>query len=1339
MVINAIIDLDNGELLEATGKHRISALDIQGSETAELKFTFYKNGSAVTDNSVVSGAVIDFGVKADANYTGTSYLIYHDTFSASSDGLTYSATPTWATSEVETALGNESSVKLHGQVKVVISGITYYSQVFEVEIHNNVIQAAGTTNSVIFPRLIQSASDPTVNDDSLDGYGVSSLWLNTSTNAVHVLMDNAAGAAVWAGFLGLTNGQLANNLIFNDDLKAVFGTSSDGLEIYHSSDESYIDDSGTGRLFIRSNGSGIFLQKTDGENLAKFKTDGATELYFDGSKKLESTNLGCTVTGKLIVSGDLDVDGTTTTFNSTVVTVDDPVFGIGGDTAPGSQDNKDRGVSFRYHDGASAKVGFFGWDNSENAFTFLTDTNDDSTEVFSGTLGSIKVGGGTVTGTLYVGDSIDHWGDGGTGLSFPSNDVVAFKTSGTEAARFDSSGRFKINNNAPVLQFVESDATATFNTSEFSLSGGSLNLNTRDSSGTFVSTDYQISKDANGATAHKFFIQGTEAARFDSSGRFAIGETTPSAYDGDADDLIVKTGGNTGISIRTSSTGTGSIFFADGISGSERYQGNIRYFHSDNSLRFATSATEAARFDSSGKFIAKSIELDSNGADSPTLKVAYDANNYLEFAHNRINGVSSGSHHIAFQTGGTQRARLDSTGLGIGGTANRKLTVFDTNYRLASFERTSGTNGYIVFKDENTTQDVGIGATTNDLKFRSGNVDHMVLDSSGNLGIGGTPNTNLTVSSSGANGIEIAQDQSAATLSGRLFFTNNNSNQGCAIYNSAGTLNFSLGANPDTTSGGSSMFLSSTGLGIGGAPSAFLHVSKDNDNSGNQFCVADTEGTSAAVRTYTHGGDPQGLILNHYYALAGSGNEYMRYADIVSNVGNGAGTAMRFITKNAANTYSTTIIDNEGRMGIGGTAQSKLHVSSGDIRIDNNQGYLAETAGGGVITAAKMDGSDNLLIGDGNFVIDITGSSELMRLNSTGLGIGVTPSAKLDLLHSQTQSGSTAVATILSNATTTATSTQSSAMYKIQNYLNLTGTGGSFQNSVHQQVMTTVSSTGTATNFKNHVSRVHSSGSGEILNTSHYNVHAELAGSGTIAKWIGYSIADGVMSSFENTGHTITNTYGLYIGDLTSGTQTNTPYGVYQANTDMINYFGGSIGIGGTPSSYKLQLGSAGDKIGVDLSSGGVTRLGEIEFYNSSDGSLNVKTHNASTGGINFHTQGTQRLTVARDGNVGIGTTGVAIDQKLHVKGDAIRLEQNSGSRHIDIMPAVSGVNHRFTSDSTSAGYNFENNGGVLAELKGTGDLELYTDGKGLILSSPDGTRYKITVANDGTVTSSAA
>ena len=128
-------------------------------------------------------------------------------------------------------------------------------------------------------------------------------------------------------------------------------------------------------------------------------------------------------------------------------------------------------------------------------------------------------------------------------------------------------------------------------------------------------------------------------------------------------------------------------------------------------------------------------------------------------------------------------------------------------------------------------------------------------------------------------------------------------------------------------------------VGIGSSPNAFLSVRKDNNNSGNQFVVADTEGATAAIRTYTHNGDDTGLILNHYYAKSGSGNEYMRYADFVANVGNGAGTTMRFITKNAANTFTTGLVqDNNGNVGIGTTApHSKLHLvetASGAAGID---------------------------------------------------------------------------------------------------------------------------------------------------------------------------------------------------------------------------------------------------------------------------------------------------------------------------------------------------------------------------------------------------------------------
>ena len=103
------------------------------------------------------------------------------------------------------------------------------------------------------------------------------------------------------------------------------------------------------------------------------------------------------VSGKVQIMGDLQVDGTTTTINSTVTTVDDPIITLGGDTAPGSDDNKDRGVEFRYFD-ASAKIGFFGYDDSASdlgghtgAFSFLYDATNTS-EVFSGTDAGIIAG-----------------------------------------------------------------------------------------------------------------------------------------------------------------------------------------------------------------------------------------------------------------------------------------------------------------------------------------------------------------------------------------------------------------------------------------------------------------------------------------------------------------------------------------------------------------------------------------------------------------------------------------------------------------------------------------------------------------------------------------------------------------------------------------------------------------------------------------------------------------------------------------------------------------------------------------------------------------------------------
>jgi len=90
----------------------------------------------------------------------------------------------------------------------------------------------------------------------------------------------------------------------------------------------------------------------------------------------------------LTLSGNLVVNGTTTTVNSTTVTLDDPVLTLGGDTAPISDSNTDRGIEFRWYDSA-AKLGFFGFDDSTGYFTFIPNATD-SSGVYSGTQGDIE-------------------------------------------------------------------------------------------------------------------------------------------------------------------------------------------------------------------------------------------------------------------------------------------------------------------------------------------------------------------------------------------------------------------------------------------------------------------------------------------------------------------------------------------------------------------------------------------------------------------------------------------------------------------------------------------------------------------------------------------------------------------------------------------------------------------------------------------------------------------------------------------------------------------------------------------------------------------------------------
>ena len=99
-----------------------------------------------------------------------------------------------------------------------------------------------------------------------------------------------------------TNGHL---LRFGDSASATddrlqFGASQD-LQIYHDSSNSYIDDSGTGDLYIRSNF--LRLGTPGGETTATFAADGAVTLRHNDLVKFQTTTTGVQTTGTLNVNG----------------------------------------------------------------------------------------------------------------------------------------------------------------------------------------------------------------------------------------------------------------------------------------------------------------------------------------------------------------------------------------------------------------------------------------------------------------------------------------------------------------------------------------------------------------------------------------------------------------------------------------------------------------------------------------------------------------------------------------------------------------------------------------------------------------------------------------------------------------------------------------------------------------------------------------------------------------------------------------------------------------------------------------------------------------------------
>ena len=84
---------------------------------------------------------------------------------------------------------------------------------------------------------------------------------------------------------------VTGNLYQVDGDKIMLGNTSD-LQLYHDGSNSYIMETGTGDLFITGKNNIRFLDYGTNEDMAKMSSEGSVELFYDNTKKLETTSQG---------------------------------------------------------------------------------------------------------------------------------------------------------------------------------------------------------------------------------------------------------------------------------------------------------------------------------------------------------------------------------------------------------------------------------------------------------------------------------------------------------------------------------------------------------------------------------------------------------------------------------------------------------------------------------------------------------------------------------------------------------------------------------------------------------------------------------------------------------------------------------------------------------------------------------------------------------------------------------------------------------------------------------------------------------------------------------------
>jgi len=508
------------------------------------------------------------------------------------------------------------------------------------------------------------------------------------------------------------------DITFGDNDKAIFGAGSD-LQIYHDGSNSYIEDAGTGNLYIDGSNNIILRDQANSDAWFLRAESGAqVSLYHNGNKKLDTTSTGIDVTGT--VTADVS---RTSGVNADAIFLADNVTGAQ------TEGFGTRIVGLSNGTSAKSAIGFEadGGTNNDTQISFYTQPTA------GGLARRVKIGkGGDISFYEDTGTTPKFFWDAsaeslGIGTSSPSELLDVYSASTNARVQIQTNNTSSV----PQIEFRNTAAGC------------------------------QIGMPAN-VNAMTFTTADNERMRIDSSGNVGIGTSSPTekltvksairAAEAQYDSATQTISATLRADINAETYSTPAIDFRRFTGGGNDHGTGLITVDAYASMRFYTDVKNTNTFATSER-----MRIDSNG----NVGIGTTPSGYLTSGYVLRLNSSSTQTYLAFnnstyttQVTGGFVIGMDNASANIIQRENLPIKVYTNDTERMRID-SSGNVGIGTSSPSQALSVVALGASTADpisWKSATGNTGYLYSDSSGiglfNTALAGSGNEGFYIQSS---------------------------------------------------------------------------------------------------------------------------------------------------------------------------------------------------------------------------------------------------------------------------------------------------------------------------------------------------------------------------------------------------------------------------------------------------------------------------------------------------------------------------------------------------------------------------------------------------------------